>query len=68
MPALQQLLALLGKNSTLLNASNQSQSLEIPGNVPTDVRWTLNPMETFWGEISDSARELMTHCAVESFA
>ena len=68
MPALQQLLALLGKNSTLLNASNQSQSLEIPGDVPTDVRWTLDSMETFWGEISDSARELMTHCAVESRA
>ena len=68
MPALQQLLVLLGKNSTLLNASNQSQSLEIPGDVPTDVRWTLDPMETFWGEISDSARELMTHCAVESRA
>jgi len=35
---------------------------------PTDVRWTLDPMETFWGEISDNARELMTHCAVESRA
>ena len=51
-----------------LNASNQSQSLKILEDVPTDVRCTLDPMETFWGEISDSARELMTHSAIESRA